>query len=97
MDLRASSFLSLLPWVVMAAGSSAAGVLADALVRRGVPVVLVRKRLQTVAFLGPVAALAVLSSAPLTPLLATLCLSAALGITSLGARERRGGKRVRAR
>lgn len=33
LDLKASSFLSLLPWVVMAIGSSVAGVLADALVK----------------------------------------------------------------
>lgn len=37
LDLKASSFLSLLPWVVMAVGSSAAGLLADALVRVRMP------------------------------------------------------------
>ena len=43
LDLRASAFVSLLPWIVMAVGSSAAGALADGLVARGVAVVKVRK------------------------------------------------------
>jgi len=43
LDLRASAFLSLLPWAVMAVGSSAAGALADGLVARGTPIVRVRK------------------------------------------------------
>jgi ACS family sodium-dependent inorganic phosphate cotransporter/ACS family sodium-dependent inorganic phosphate cotransporter-like MFS transporter 9 len=84
MDLRASSLMSFVPWVVMAIGSSAAGLLADGLVARGVPVLRVRKRIQTVAFLGPVVALMVLSSPGISPPLALLCMTAALGITSLG-------------
>ena len=73
------------PWLqVMAAGSSAAGLLADGLVRRGVPVTTVRKRIQTVAFLGPAAALLVLADRAISPALAVACLTVALGTTSLG-------------
>ena len=53
-------------------------------VRRGVPVLRVRKGVQTAAFLGPVAALMVLSNPSISPPLALLCMTAALGITSLG-------------
>ena len=69
---------------VMAVGSSAAGLLADGLVRRGVPVTTVRKRIQTVAFLGPAAALLVLANRAISPALAVACLTVALGTTSLG-------------
>ncbi|EFN57861.1 hypothetical protein CHLNCDRAFT_143323 [Chlorella variabilis] len=84
MDLRASSLMSFVPWVVMAVGSSAAGLLADGLVRRGVPVLRVRKGIQTAAFLGPVVALMALANPAISPPLALLCMTAALGITSLG-------------
>ncbi|KAL4424918.1 hypothetical protein ABPG77_009647 [Micractinium sp. CCAP 211/92] len=84
MDLRASSLMSFVPWVVMAVGSTCAGLLADGLVRNGVPVLRVRKGIQTVAFLGPVLALTVLSNPAISPPLALLCMTAALGITSLG-------------
>jgi len=85
LDLKSSAFLSLLPWTVMAVGSSAAGWLADGLVARGWSVTTVRKRLQTVAFIGPAVALTVLSNPATSPTLAVACLTAALGITSLGA------------
>ena len=84
LDLRASSLLSLFPWVVMAVGSSAAGLLADHLVSSGVSVTRVRKGVQTVAFLGPVAALVMLGNPAISPPAAVACLAAALGITSLG-------------
>ncbi len=45
-DLQASSFLAFLPWLVMAFGSPASGLLADHLVACGVPVVTARKALQ---------------------------------------------------
>lgn len=61
-----------------------AGVLADALIARGVSVTSVRKLLQTVAFLVPAASLMVLSTCTLTPALAVGCMTAALGFTSLG-------------
>lgn len=62
MDLRASSLMSFLPWLVMALGSSASGVLSDALVRWGVFTTTgVRKVVQSIAFLGPVVPLYFLS------------------------------------
>lgn len=85
LDLKSSAFLSMLPWTVMAVGSSAAGWLADGLMARGWSIITVRKRMQTIAFLGPAIALTVLSN-PATPSsLAVACLTAALGMTSLGA------------
>ena len=69
---------------VMAVGSSAAGLLADQLVRHGMPVTAVRKRIQTIAFLGPAAALLVLANRAISPVLAVTCLTIALGTTSLG-------------
>ena len=84
LDIRSSALLSLLPWTVMAIGSSAAGWLADGLIVRGMSVTAVRKRLQTVAFLGPALALTVLTSPAISPRLAVACMTAALGITSLG-------------
>lgn len=43
LNLRSSAFLSLLPWVVMAVGSTSAGLLADGLVKGGLPIATVRK------------------------------------------------------
>ena len=43
LNLRSSAFLSLLPWAVMAVGSTSAGLLADSLVSGGLPVATVRK------------------------------------------------------
>jgi ACS family sodium-dependent inorganic phosphate cotransporter/ACS family sodium-dependent inorganic phosphate cotransporter-like MFS transporter 9 len=84
-DVRASSLLAFLPWLVMAVGSSLAGVLADALIARGAPVTAVRKGLQTASMLPPAAALLVLALVPnLSPAAAVACMTAALGVTSLG-------------
>ncbi|KXZ57010.1 hypothetical protein GPECTOR_1g912 [Gonium pectorale] len=83
-DLRASSFTAFLPWLVMAVGSSASGLLADHLVGSGVPVTAVRKRLQTVAFLVPAAALLLLAQPGISPAMAVGCMTVALGTTSLG-------------
>ena len=85
MDLRASSLMSFLPWLLMATGSSFSGVISDALVRSGkLSATAVRKIVQTVAFLGPVAPLIALAAGGLTPGQAVLAMTAALGITSLG-------------
>eukprot|EP00884_Botryococcus_braunii_P012813 jgi/Botrbrau1/21532/Bobra.174_2s0035.1 len=84
LDLKASSMFAFLPWTVMAVGSSLAGVLVDWLLARGADRTRVRKAVQTVAFLLPAAALVLLSSVTLTPALALFCMTAALGITSLG-------------
>ncbi|EFJ48511.1 hypothetical protein VOLCADRAFT_60348, partial [Volvox carteri f. nagariensis] len=83
-DIRSSSFTAFLPWLVMALGSSAAGLLADTLVARGVAVSRVRKTLQTVAFLVPAVALLVLAQPGLSPAAAVGCMTVALGTTSLG-------------
>ncbi|GAX82959.1 hypothetical protein CEUSTIGMA_g10386.t1 [Chlamydomonas eustigma] len=83
-DLRSSSFLSFLPWLVMAAGSSAAGLLADTLISKGHSVTTVRKSLQTVAFLIPAVALLVLAQPGLSPGVAVAAMTVALGTTSLG-------------
>ena len=66
-DLRSSSLASLLPFLVMAAGSPLSGVVADGLVARGVPVTNVRKAMQAVAFLVPAVALMVLAQQGLSP------------------------------
>ncbi len=83
-DLRSSSFLSFLPWLVMAIGSSFAGLLADSLVSNGLSVTTVRKGLQTVAFLVPAVALLVLAQPGLSPSQAVAAMTVALGTTSLG-------------
>ncbi|KAG7667865.1 putative anion transporter 4, chloroplastic [Nannochloris sp. 'desiccata'] len=85
MDLRASSFMSFLPWLVMAAGSSFSGIISDALVRSGtMSPTAVRKSVQTIAFLGPVVPLLILAAGGLTPTQAVVAMTMALGITSLG-------------
>jgi hypothetical protein len=43
MDLRASSLMSFVPWVVMAVGSTSAGLLADGLVSANPPTTTGRK------------------------------------------------------
>ena len=84
MDLRASSLMSFLPWLVMATGSSASGLLSDALVRSGVNTTAVRKGVQTVAFLGPVGPRLALAAGGLSPGVAVAAMTGALGITSVG-------------
>jgi MFS family permease len=84
LDLRASAFMSFVPWLVMATGSSVSGLLSDGLVRAGVAPTRVRKVVQTVAFLGPVVPLFVLAAGGLTATQAVLAMTAALGLTSVG-------------
>ncbi|KAG1674590.1 hypothetical protein FOA52_001839 [Chlamydomonas sp. UWO 241] len=83
-DMRASSLLSFLPWLVMAAGSSASGLLADSLIAKGTDVTTVRKALQSIAFLVPAVALLVLGSPGISPAQAVAAMTVALGTTSLG-------------
>jgi ACS family sodium-dependent inorganic phosphate cotransporter/ACS family sodium-dependent inorganic phosphate cotransporter-like MFS transporter 9 len=83
-DLRASSFLSLVPWAVMAGGSSAAGFLADGLIALGHSTTRVRKVLQSVSMLVPAAALLVLADPGISPPQAVAAMTVALGMTSLG-------------
>ena len=66
-DVRASSIMAFLPWLVMAVGSSLSGLLADTLVARGMAVTHVRKAMQTVAFLIPAGALMFLSQPGISP------------------------------
>lgn len=60
------------------------GFLADSLIQRGVSVTTVRKALQSVSMLLPAAALLVLAQPGLPPAAAVACMTAALGVTSLG-------------
>lgn len=53
LDLRASGFFSVLPWITMAISANIGGWLADTLIARGVSVTTVRKVMQTIGFLGP--------------------------------------------
>jgi predicted MFS family arabinose efflux permease len=85
LGVGASSALSFLPWLLMACGSSAAGILADGLVaRRGWSVTRVRKTMQSVAFLVPALALVVLAQPGLPAAVAVGSMCLALGATSLG-------------
>ena len=61
LDTAASSAASAVPFAVAAASCAAAGAAADALVARGVPLTRVRKLMQTIATLGPAAALLALA------------------------------------
>jgi hypothetical protein len=78
--------MSFLPWALMAAGSSLSGLLSDALVARGAAPTAVRKAVQTVAFLGPVPPLLLLAArgGALGAAGAVACMTAALGLTSVG-------------
>lgn len=68
----------------MSIGSMTAGILADGLIRRGMSVANVRKLLQSVAFVIPAAALLVLANSAIGSSAALVCLTIALGTTSLG-------------
>lgn len=60
------------------------GFLADSLIARGVSVTTVRKAMQTASMLPPAAALLLLATPGITPAAAVACMTAALGVTSLG-------------
>lgn len=76
--------MSFVPWLVMATGSSASGLLSDSLVRSGVNPTTVRKVVQTVAFLGPILPLLALAAGGLGTTQAVVAMTLALGITSVG-------------
>lgn len=85
MNLRASSFMSFVPWLVMAFGSVSAGYLCDYLVNSAKwNRTRVRKMIQTVAFLGPVPGLLALATGSLSPGQALVAMTCALGLTSVG-------------
>eukprot|EP00899_Mesostigma_viride_P003922 jgi/Mesvir1/13530/Mv16412-RA.1 len=79
-NLFESGIYSVLPWLLMAISSNAAGALADGLVSRGTDVTTVRKAMQTVGFLGPALFLTLLRHVDAsTPMLAVLCMMGSQG------------------
>lgn len=84
MNLRASSFMSFVPWLVMAFGSVTAGYLCDSLVSKGVNRTTVRKAIQSIALLGPIPALIALATGSLSTGQALFAMTCALGLTSVG-------------
>lgn len=84
MDLRASSFMSIVPWLLMACGSLSSGIFCDSLVKSGRDRTAVRKMIQTLALMGAVPGLLMLSTGSLTVGQALFAMSMALGMTSLG-------------
>lgn len=84
MNLRASSFMSFVPWLVMAFGSVTAGYICDSLVSKGVNRTTVRKSIQSIALLGPIPALIALATGSLTTGQALFAMTCALGLTSVG-------------
>ncbi|KAI8472147.1 MAG: carbohydrate transporter [Monoraphidium minutum] len=65
LDVQSSSFLTLIPYVAMAAMTPVVGPAADGLAARGWPLTRVRKACQGVAFVGPAACM--VACAALTP------------------------------
>ena len=84
MNLRTSSFMSFVPWLVMAAGSVSTGVITDRLVNNGINRTTMRKIVQSIALLGPVLPLLALSFGNLTANQSLLALTLSLGLTSVG-------------
>lgn len=84
MNLRASSFMSFVPWLVMAFGSVTSGYICDSLVNSGANRTSVRKLIQSIALLGPVPALVALSTGTLAAPQALIAMTFALGLTSVG-------------
>jgi len=84
MDLRSSSFMSIVPWLLMACGSLSSGVFCDMLVRSGQNRTGIRKMIQTLALIGAVPGLLMLSTGSLTVGQSLFAMSMALGMTSLG-------------
>eukprot|EP00890_Picochlorum_soloecismus_P004500 jgi/Picsp_1/5050/NSC_02413-R1_probable anion transporter chloroplastic-like len=84
MDLRSSSFMSVVPWLLMACGSLGSGIFCDGLVRTGRNRTAVRKMIQTLALMGAVPGLLMLSTGSLTVGQSLFAMSMALGMTSLG-------------
>lgn len=84
MNLRTSSFMSFVPWLVMAFGSVTSGYVCDYLVSSGVNRTAIRKLIQSIALLGPVPALIALSTGSLTAGQALIAMTFALGLTSVG-------------
>ena len=84
MNLRASSFMSFVPWLVMAMGSVTTGIVTDLLINSGFDRTRMRKIVQSIALLGPVIPLLALSFGNLNASQALLALTCSLGLTSVG-------------
>lgn len=85
MNLRASSFMSFVPWLVMAMGSITTGVVTDMLINKyNVNRTRMRKIVQSIALLGPVIPLLALSFGNLNAGQALVALTCSLGLTSVG-------------
>ena len=84
MNLRASSFMSFVPWLVMAMGSVTTGIVTDLLINSGFDRTRMRKIVQSIALLGPVVPLLALSFGNLNASQALLALTCSLGLTSVG-------------
>ncbi|KAG0468231.1 hypothetical protein HPP92_017559 [Vanilla planifolia] len=80
-DLRKAAWFSALPWFMMAVIGYAAGTVSDMLITRGVSITSTRKIMQTIGFVGPAIALLGLNAAK-TPLVASIWLTAAVGLKS---------------
>eukprot|EP01024_Parvocaulis_polyphysoides_P021591 TRINITY_DN20226_c0_g2_i1.p1 TRINITY_DN20226_c0_g2~~TRINITY_DN20226_c0_g2_i1.p1 ORF type:complete len:369 (-),score=58.89 TRINITY_DN20226_c0_g2_i1:25-1044(-) len=83
-NLRDSSFLSLLPWFVMAIGSSVMGIFADKLLQMGYSLRLVRVGIQTTSFIGMATSVLFMAKQQMTKELAILLLMLTLGFKSMG-------------
>ena len=85
MNLRASSFMSFVPWLVMAMGSITTGIVTDILINNyNVNRTRMRKIVQSIALLGPVIPLLALSFGNLNASQALVALTCSLGLTSVG-------------
>ena len=85
MNLRASSFMSFVPWLVMAVGSITTGIVTDVLINDyNVNRTRMRKIVQSIALLGPVIPLLALSFGNLNASQALVALTCSLGLTSVG-------------
>lgn len=84
MNLRASSFMSFVPWLVMAMGSVTTGIVTDLLINSGFDRTRMRKIVQSIALLGTVIPLLALSFGNLNASQALLALTCSLGLTSVG-------------
>ncbi|GMH39532.1 hypothetical protein BSKO_07430 [Bryopsis sp. KO-2023] len=84
LNILASGYFSFVPWLTMALGSLASGLMADSAVSNGVPVLLVRRVAQSIAFICPAIACLLLSNPSISPGLALFCFTLALGAKSVG-------------
>ncbi|KAJ8435783.1 hypothetical protein Cgig2_019202 [Carnegiea gigantea] len=80
-DLKQAAWFSAVPWGVMAVSSCVAGAASDYLIKAGYPLIVVRKIMQSIGFIGPGLSLLCLNYAT-TPALASVILTVALSLSS---------------